>query len=123
MSDFLKNAERMCNHFLKNRCKGCLLYVTWRNAETNEIESQGCLAENIQSFEDIATAIEMVQEWTEDHPLKTRKQDFFEKHPNALEFTNIKMPKVCAKDCGYCKTCDYEYGAMCKECWDEPVED
>lgn len=121
-NDFLKNAERMCEIFIKNSCKGCPLYVTWRNAETNEIESQECLAENMHQFEDIATVIEIVEEWAEEHPQKTRRQDFFEKFPNAPK-RNDNTPLVCVKNCGYCEICIHTTLDGCEKCWGKPLED
>lgn len=74
--------------------------------------------------EDIKTAIETVQKWSDEHSKKTYVQDFFEKFPDAQSYSD-GSPVICRKiiygrirppfeNCGY-------IGA-CYKCWNEPME-
>lgn len=62
-----------------------------------------------------------VEQWSKDHPLRTRLQDFLEKYPDA-ELYDDGIPQVCCQLLGYCKTCVGEKG-VCKNCWNMLVED
>ena len=75
--------------------------------------------------EDVKTAIEIVQKWSDEHPKKTYAQDFFEKFPKAQSDSG-GTPFACRKeiyegarpefeDCGYTGTCE--------NCWNEPMEE
>ena len=75
--------------------------------------------------EDVKTAIETVQKWSDEHPKKTYAQDFFEKFPKAQSDSN-RTPSVCRitmygevppKD----ERCDGR--EACKKCWNEPMEE
>ena len=75
--------------------------------------------------EEIITAVENLQKWSDEHPVKTYAQDFFEKFPDAQSGLD-GTPLVCREeiygrarpefeDCGYTGTC--------KNCWNEPMEE
>ena len=75
--------------------------------------------------EEIITAVENLQKWSDEHPKKTYAQDFFEKFPKAQSGSG-GTPFVCRKeiygrarpkfeDCGYTGTCE--------NCWNEPMEE
>lgn len=67
-------------------------------------------------------AVEIVEEWSRENPVKTMMDDFFEKFPNApkMQYGN---PKCCPFSCGY-----GEYDKcrndpkICLECWSRPLE-
>lgn len=66
-------------------------------------------------------AIEIVQRWSDEHPLKTYKDDFLEKFPDAL------LNKEGYPHCCWCnvyginnKNC---YSMSCNDCWDKPMEE
>lgn len=71
-------------------------------------------------------AVEIVENWGKEHPVKTRMSDFLEKFPRAmvLKYANGEYIDICpvniddAISCpnGSCKTCKFEY-------WNEEVED
>lgn len=63
----------------------------------------------------------IVSGWVELHPLKTRAQDFFEKHPKAPKNT-FGDPKLCAHRAGYCGNCVPSSSEVCHKCWNEPVD-
>lgn len=68
--------------------------------------------------EDVKTAIETVQKWSDEHPKKTYAQDFFEKFPKAQSDSD-GAPHTCRKTI-YGGKCP---GAGCGECWNEPMEE
>lgn len=75
--------------------------------------------------ENVKTAIETVQKWSDEHPVKTYVQDFFEKFPEAQR-NQDGIPFACRKEIygGARRTfenCDYT--GYCKNCWNEPMED
>lgn len=62
-------------------------------------------------------AVEILQKWSDENPVKTRRDDFTEKYPNHT--TNSKgMPVICCKYLGYTDKCPSD---ICKECWDMPL--
>lgn len=67
-------------------------------------------------------AQEIVAKWGEDHPLKTRAQDFFEKHPKAPK-NSYGDPMLCAYKAGYRGECEPKNSSVCHACWNEPIEE
>ena len=90
-------------------CDNCLLGVA------SDLLDVACV-----DFEQLKPdeAEKIVEEWAKAHPQKTRKQDFFEKYPNAPRSSN-GYPTFCCKEVGYCKECIV---GKCHKCWDEPIE-
>ena len=75
--------------------------------------------------EDVKTAIETVQKWSDEHPEKTYAQDFFEKFPKA-QSNSDGTPFVCRKRIygGIRSTLeDCDYTGACYRCWSEPLND
>ena len=75
--------------------------------------------------EDVKTAIEIVQKWSDEHPKKTYAQDFFEKFPDA-QSNSDGAPFVCRKRIygGIRSTLeDCDYTGACYRCWSEPLND
>lgn len=76
--------------------------------------------------EDIKTAIETVQKWSDEHPKKTYAQDFFEKFPKA-QSNSDGTPFVCIKriyggiHSATSEGCDDT--KACYRCWNEPMEE
>ena len=75
--------------------------------------------------EDVKTATEFVQKWSDEHPKKTYAQDFFEKFPKAQSISD-GTPFVCRKriyggECQKDEECD-DYMGTCENCWNEPME-
>lgn len=103
--EFYQKYRRMCESY-KN-CKGC------------PRDYKGCL-----DFERIGVELDElendVEQWSKEHPKRTRLQDFREKYPNALLYYD-GTPKPCCSDLGYCKECPEV--TTCEECWNMPVEE
>lgn len=83
------------------------------------MKSEHMLVENlINNYEQ---SEEIILRWLDSHPLKTRKQDFIEKFPNAT-LTSNGIPNVCCRDLGYeesvgiCKE-------TCEDCWNEAIDE
>ena len=75
--------------------------------------------------EEIITAVENLQKWSDEHPKKTYAQDFFEKFPKAQSGSD-GTPFVCRKEIygevpPRNERCDRR--GACKNCWNEPMEE
>ena len=98
---FFKELKRMCNKF-NSTCVGCKIYDI-------------CLDTGCYSFikNDTQKAIEIVQEWSDSNPVKTRQSMFLEMLPNAKltdghlpicpKFLDTKIENCPAKVCDSCK--------------------
>lgn len=76
--------------------------------------------------EDVKTAIETVQKWSDEHPKKTYVQDFFEKFPKAQSNSDGTPLFVCRKriyDGVPPKSEECDYTGACYRCWSEPMND
>ena len=62
-------------------------------------------------------AIEIVEKWAKEHPLKTYAQDFFEKFPNAPR-DRKGLPILCKK-----KIYGGECSSKCTNCWNLQMEE
>lgn len=76
-------------------------------------------ANELSDYSQYAAAVE---QWSKEHPLKTRLQDFLEKYPKAIIGSDKTPVGVCCVRLGYCESCRY-VGCGCYQCWNEPVED
>ena len=109
--DFFAEAKRLCdsrtacsaNEKNKERCP---LFVFCKCTITT------------RSVEEITTAIENLQKWSNEHPKKTYAQDFFEKFPKA-QSNSDGTPDVCRQTIygGECPNIE------CYDCWNEPMEE
>ena len=68
------------------------------------------------------TAIEVVQKWSDENPVKTRLDDLLEKHPKAWMEANSSV--VAPWKLGYCRNCSKcsLNGRLLPDCWGEPVD-
>ena len=96
---FFKELKRMCNKF-NSTCVGCKIYDI-------------CFDIGCYSFikNDPQKAIEIVQKWSDEHPIKTRQSEFLKVFPNAHLINGVIniCPKTAFFDFGDCptqKTCD-----------------
>ena len=118
MIDFFAEAKRLCdsrtacsaNEKNKERCP---LFVFCKCTITT------------RSVEEITTAIENLQKWSDKCSKKTYAQDFFEKFPKAQPDSD-GTPFACRKKLyggvrPNDKRCDRR--EACKNCWNEPMEE
>lgn len=114
---FLKEIERMCeahrdNPYGERDCKGCPL----------EISVDECMRVEMEEPEKI---VEIVEQWSKEHPVKTYKDDFLEKFPNAKGFDDgASMAHWCIiYNKGKCKYGKGDGFNSCEDCWNEPMEE
>ena len=111
---FLEEFDRMCNHYVKNYCKGC-----------PRAESPNCGVDEMNK-EERAKLISDVVKWSKEHPQRTRLQDFLEKYPDA-EVLPDGQPVICCARLGYREYCGKGFSrddcfSQCQDCWNVPVE-
>ena len=109
--NFFKEWRRMCDSF--HDCSICVLGMR------DEFGINRCKANDNPGL-----TIEIVQKWSDAHPVKTRLDDLLEKYPNTplredglLDFLPTRL--------GYCKDCRSCrcFEKICSEvCWNEPVD-
>ena len=102
--EFLKERKRMCNYY--SHCKGCPL------------DGSKCVIDNAVSDEDCKRFATSVEQWSKEHPRKTRQSVFLEQYPNAvLDKDGVlricpsfvggdvseKYRCLCSTDCGACR--------------------
>lgn len=107
--EFIKERNRMCRH-------GC------NTCPANELTG-GCDPLETAS---INLLVQIVEQWSKEHPRKTMMQDFFEKFPNAPKNLYGIPNNLCPSELGYKSTHEYHCGAYessCINCWNRPMED
>ena len=69
------------------------------------------------------TAVEVVQRWSDETPVKTRLDDLLEKYPKVY-ISSGNTPSIRPYMLGYCENCDDCAYSHCEasECWHEPVD-
>ena len=84
-----------------------------------------CRQSLIIRAEEIITAVENLQKWSDEHPKKTYAQDFFEKFPKAQRGSD-GTPFACRKEIYGGARPEFEdcdYTGTCENCWNEPMEE
>lgn len=108
--EFLKERKRMCNSY--KGCDGCPL------AESH------CVISHVTSDEDCERIIVTVEQWSKEHPRKTRQSVFLEQWPNvAVSEDGVIKIRPCNLDVNARKGC---LGVTCDYCrrefWMQEVE-
>ena len=68
-------------------------------------------------------AIEIVQQWSDEHPQKTYLSEFLKNYPN-VKLLDDGTPKcLCPHQLGLKDIDDCRKYHTCVECWNEPIED
>lgn len=107
---FFKEFDRMCNYYSNENCRGC----------PRETEPTCGIAD--LGPEGIKKLINDVDQWSKEHPQRTRLEDFKEKYPHAMMETD-GTPTICCIDLGYRQyNCD-PLKENCVDCWNMPVEE
>ena len=108
--NFLKEIDRLC---CTNRydCDVCPLFEC-KNGEKHICE---CIY-------DTPEIVEIVQKWSDEHPVKTRLDDLLEKYPN-VPLNGAGTPRFDPWMLGYCDKCSDCPNCIGDEyCWHEPVD-
>ena len=107
---FFKEFDRMCNYYSNENCRGC------------PRETEPTCGITDLGPEGIKKLINDVDQWSKEHPQRTRLEDFKEKYPHAMMETD-GTPTICCIDLGYRQyDCD-PLKENCVDCWNMPVED
>lgn len=114
--EFLRERKRMCNS-----------YSGWRDCP---LEGTKCTINHVTPDEDYERIIATVEQWSKEHPSKTRQSVFLEQYPDAI-ISDDELPEVAP-----CQLCaglihgdsvdDCENRGLCTECrrefWMQEVE-
>lgn len=110
---FLREVKKICDYYTRtyHDCLKCpIVDMPCRTPVTDWGDSV------------LNTFVERVEQWSKEHPQRTRLQDFREKYPNVSMETD-GAPAICCIDLGYRKEdCD-PIKESCVDCWNMPVED
>ena len=112
---FLEEARRLCK--AQHDCEDCPAY----DGEICHLCYVPTGANNLVQM------IETVKKWREEHPRKTRLDDFREKHPNA-RVSKSGIPFIVPGMLGYCqadrcRNCPHYEDWDIKDCWDQEAKD
>lgn len=112
--NFIRESKRMCEYY-RHECSSCPI------SKTNNGYGRLCTVV-IEQHPD--RAIEIVQKWSDENPVKTRLDDIKERLPNVYLDTDNGCPHIRPAILGYCSNC---YGCSNKgqesqRCWNEPVD-
>ena len=113
--EFLMERRRMCDSY--GDCEGCPL------------EGAECVIKDMMSEDTCKRIVAAVEQWSKEHPRKTRQSVFLEQYPNVRLDTNgiidispcrmdSKQHSFNGKDCCKFKSCD----ACHHEFWMQEVE-
>ena len=114
--EFLKERKRLCEvYFEKTECKECPL------------ENMGCWTVDFCADDSCEKVIAAVEQWSKEHPRKTRQSVFLEQWPEA-EIDTYGCLMVCPKRIS--ADCKIRYGncsnRVCSDCrrefWMQEVE-
>lgn len=86
--------------------------------------SVGCSFCEEKVFRNADKAIEIVQEWSDAHPIKTRLSVFLEQYPNCRKCDSGE-PRICVGSLYNFYECVYDADGYkdCVKCWNTPIED
>lgn len=91
--EFLRERKRMCNYY--SHCDGCPL------------DDSKCVIESSTTDEDCKRIVAAVEQWSKEHPRKTRQSVFLEQYPEAT-IDNNGCP--CVRPCYLSATHRNAYG-------------
>ena len=70
---------------------------------------------------DYINAVFLVEQWSKEHPLKTRRADLYSKFPILKErFGKDGTPDICCQRLGYTDRCPEHF--TCGDCWNMPIK-
>ena len=107
--NFAREYSRMCNREECNECPASLA----NNGTDYDCERL------LYSYPEVA--VEVVQKWSDEHPVKTRLDDLKEKYPN-VPLGEDGEPDIYPNSLGYCGNCMKCIKFTERHCWNEPVD-
>ena len=110
--EFLKERKRMCRSF-GGSCEGCPL------------EGTKCVVSSIVPDEDYKRIVATVEQWSKEHPRKTRQSVFLEQWPNGMT-DDDGIVGTCPRHVDKNYICDLNRFGRCPDCrrefWTQEVE-
>lgn len=98
--EFLKNASRMCK--LQPNCDDCPLGGVY------------CVFSTSIPDENYQLAINIIEQWSKEHPLKTRQSVLLKQFPNAKMTCGVL--NVCPFSVGLVDKCEADGNVLCFDC-------
>ena len=103
--EFLKQFNRMCKAYNDDGCKECPAYKYRCGEEFDEQEEEG---------------VSIVEQWSKEHPVKTRQSEFLKQWPDA-EISDDGLPSIapCQLNAGLIQgksQTDCEDRGVCDKC-------
>ena len=111
--NFYKEKDRLTKN-CKIRCEECPL-----SRVNNKSKDQYGCCDFINKHAE--KAVEILQKWSDENPVKTRLEDFKEKYPKHRIHVTDSMPCVCCMNIGYTDECPIKTCKTCKNCWNMPM--
>lgn len=108
--NFIRESKRMC---MREKCNECPA-STANNGTGYKCERL------LYSCPEVA--IEIVQKWSDEHPVKTRLDDLLEKYPKFEVFSETGRPLYKPHLFGYCDDCFSCPNKKVERCWHEPLD-
>ena len=109
--EFLKEEKRMCNSY--DGCKGC------------PFGDSKCVIDSTISDKDFKRIVATVEQWSKEHPRKTRQSAFLEQWPNCM-IDDDGVVGMCPRNVDKNYACNLLLLAGCKDCrhefWMQEVE-
>lgn len=109
--EYVKTQYRLCRS--KNNCSECPL---------QDKENCCCILDTIEYAE---KAVQIVEQWAKDHPVKTRQSEFLKLFPNAAIYEDDGI--LCIKPCTIDGSIGCTKGKGCDDCyrkyWKEEVSE
>lgn len=100
---YLKERNRMCDSY-NNMCDGCGFGKVPKCNRTEDDNPE--------------KAVEIVEKWSAEHPIKTRQSEFLKMFPNAPLRENGSIA-ICPLDVDRDAKCSQKQGARCPDCQKE----
>ena len=113
--EFVYGLRRMCKFYDNGNC--------YKNVGTEEVESCPMLKYNCGNIDDLSDeSFDIVEEWVEQHPLKTRQTELLKIYPNARMWEDDDFLGFCPKNLDTEKECTATCRNCCKEYWSKEIE-
>ncbi len=114
--DFVYGLRRMCKYYDNGNC--------YKNVGVEEVESCPMLGYNCSDIDDLSDeSFDIVEKWVEQHPAKTRQDEFLDHYPNAKVRIDGTLT-VCPHEIDTNVECysNVNCGDCCREYWGKAVE-
>lgn len=116
--EFLKEYNRMCDN--QDNCDECNYFDELNKYKIiNNEDDFDCDNCRIITLDTPEFSVKYVEQWSKEHPKKTRLQDLLEKYPNT-PLNIYGTPDFCPENIGMikCNNCTHRQ----KECWNQHLE-